>query len=119
MFEIEASSLQGPPKGFEKVGHHKMVAAAVSHGRPMRAFKLAIDVYRSPRHIQWNGALSRGVVTGIGVVAGCAQAMHLLRLLLIDPLDAFLRTAPHTFVAIRKSCSIVPLLLRIVPLFLI
>ena len=85
-------------KGFEKVGHIKLVEAAAKHKYPMLLLRLALDMYRGARHIQWNQTASNKAYTGVGVVAGCGLAMHLLGLLLLDPIDKYLATKPKHLV---------------------
>ena len=88
-------------KGFEKVSHDKIEAAADKHGFPKRTLQLALNMYKGARRIKCGDALSRPVYTKQGVLAGCPIAMGALCLAVIDPVDKFLAKQPVGCKAIK------------------
>ena len=82
-------------KGFEKVRHDRIEAAAEKHGFPKRVLRLALDMYKGARRIKCGDALSRPIYTAQGVLAGCPIAMGALCLAVMDPVDKFLAKQPE------------------------
>ena len=82
-------------KGFEKVIHRRLRAAAKAYKFPMTILNLALNMYKSNRRIRCGSAYSRPVKTNMGVLAGCPIAMVALLLACIDPVEEFLRWGPR------------------------
>ena len=84
-------------KGFEKVRHDRIAAAAAKHGFPEGILTLALDMYRGARRIKCGNALSKATFTETGVLAGCPIAMGALCLAILDPMIKFVQTGPEGF----------------------
>ena len=96
-FQAEAAALKSEHygqslldlvKAFEKIPHHKVVAAARKHGYNLTILRLTFAAYRLPRSIGVEGIYSRMVIACCGITAGSGFATVELRALLLDVIDS-------------------------------
>ena len=74
-------------KAFEHVIHFELLAAAQRSGFPLRQLKLLLELYRSPRVLSLNDAISKPLHATQTVLPGCQFATVLLQLVLMLPAD--------------------------------
>ena len=92
--DVTVTVISDLEKGFEKILHSKLVAAAKVYDFPEMVLNLALDMYRAERRIRCGAAFSRSVRTNMGVLAGCPIAMGLLLLATMDPMERFMTSIP-------------------------
>ena len=88
-------------KGFEKVVHSHLIAAAYVYNFPLYILRLALDMYTSPRRIRCGAAMCKPVWTSMGVLAGCPIAMGALCLAVLKPMDDLTREVPRSIASIK------------------
>ena len=92
--EHSASVLWDISKFYENVSHEKLVDRAIRSGFPIALLRVAIQMYRAPRHLTFKGLTLGGLCPLHGVVAGCAAATTFVKIYTIEPLDSFLLRNP-------------------------
>ncbi len=87
-------------KFYERVPHGLVLKKAVAHKFPLTVALLAVGQYRGRRRIGVSRCLTEAVTTSQGIVAGCALATTLVKVILLDVLDEVLRAHPRLRVAV-------------------
>ena len=90
----QAASVLWDIKFYENVSHKKLVDRAIRKGFPVALIRVAIQMYRAPRHLSLKGLTLGGLHPSHGVVAGCAAATTFVKVYTLDPLDGFLLRNP-------------------------
>ena len=79
-------------KLFDSTGIKTAVEAAKKHGFPVFPLVQALIVALAPRRLKIGNAVSAPILTVTrSVIAGCARAMSLARLVMLDPVNAVVR----------------------------
>ena len=82
---------------YENISHAELFSAAKAANFPLPLIRALCCLYRAPRRVSWQGAISRLIYPNGTTVAGCSCATSLARLLLL----ATLRRASVDFKAVR------------------
>ena len=93
--QAAAAVLQDMEAFYQSVDHEKLLLQAALHGFPLPLLRLALHLYRGPRHL----LLGRGVAPPAwptrGVLPGCAWAGTLVKVYYLTALDAFTLRHPR------------------------
>ena len=90
-----ASTLLDMVKCYEKIQHVVVIEAARRTGFPLRVVRLCLAIYAGRRVISVDGALTKTFRLGTSIVAGCAFATTLLRVVLLECLDMGCKLYPQ------------------------
>ena len=81
-------------KCYEHVRHFRLAHAAARVSFPLQIARVAVAMYRAPRLVSLEGATAPAITPLMGIIAGCTNAMALLKACMVRELDAFARRRP-------------------------
>eukprot|EP00959_Pyramimonas_sp_CCMP1952_P474962 9503942-Pyramimonas_sp.AAC.2 len=91
---VSATLFLDPRKFYEHSSHAELLAAAEQVAFLKALIRAYCTVYRSPRRVPRQGAISRVIKPNGSVIAGCSGATSLARLLLVSVLRRVASTCP-------------------------
>ena len=89
-----AAILQDMENFYQMVCHDRLEEQAAAHGFPAPLLRLALHLYRGPRHLMLAKSIAEAVTPNRGVLPGCAWACTLVKVYYLTAFDNFVARNP-------------------------